>query len=226
VFKAWFDYDWVGSERECRRAIALNRNYAFAHDQFGLMLALVGRFDEAIAEGKQAMALDPLSPSLLIDHLAAFLYQGNAARARELARNAAELDPTFFFPATEEGILALQTGDYPAAIAALERSRKLGAPPFTTAYLAYAYGKAGDRARAMALLEELRRISPGGEPAPFNLALVHLGLGDRQRALDELEQAYAASSQSLVWLKIDRIYDPLRSEPRFVALMRKLHFLQ
>jgi serine/threonine-protein kinase len=78
----------------------------------------------------------------------------------------------------------------------------------------------------MALLEELRRISPGGEPAPFNLALVHLGLGDRQRALDELEQAYAASSQSLVWLKIDRIYDPLRSEPRFVALMRKLHFLQ
>jgi serine/threonine-protein kinase len=226
VFKAWFDYDWVGSEREFRRAIALNRNYAFAHDQFGLMLALVGRFDEAIAEGKQAMALDPLSPSLLIDHLAAFLYQGNAARARELARNAAELDPTFFFPATEEGILALQTGDYPAAIAALERSRKLGAPPFTTAYLAYAYGKAGDRARAMALLEELRRISPGGEPAPFNLALVHLGLGDRQRALDELEQAYAASSQSLVWLKIDRIYDPLRSEPRFVALMRKLHFLQ
>ena len=59
---------------------------------------------------------------------------------------------------------------------------------------------------------------------PFNLALVHLGLGDRTRALDYLEQAYAASSELLVWLKIDRIYDPLRSEPRFIALMKRLNF--
>lgn len=80
------------------------------------------------------------------------------------------------------------------------------------------------RARAMALLEDLRRMSPGGEVAPFNLALLHLGLGDSRRAIDEFEQAYAASSQSLVWLKIDRIYDPLRSEPRFIALMQKLNF--
>ena len=225
VFEAWFDHDWSESERDFRRAIGLNRNYAFAHDQFGLMLSLVGRFDEAIAEGDSAVTLDPLSPSLLIDQLTAFLYQGKAARVKEMTRNVAELDPTFFFPSTEDGLLALQTGQYAAAIAALERSRGMGAPPFTTAYLGYAYGMAGDRARALAMLDELKRISPGGEVAPFNRALIHLGLGDRQRALDELEEARAASSQSLVWLKIDRIYDPLRSEPRFVALMKQLNFL-
>ena len=225
VFKAWFDHDWEGSEREFRRAIALNPNYAFAHDQFGLMLSLVARFEEATVEEDRALALDPLSPSILIDYMVAPVYQRNTARALELSHRAAELDPTFFFPATEEGLLALQHDDLKGAIAAFERSRKLDAPPFTTAYLAYSYARSGDRARAMALLEDLRRISPGGEVAPFNLALVHLGLGDSRRAIDEFERAYAASSQSLVWLKIDRIYDPLRSEPRFIALMKKLNFL-
>ena len=89
VFKAWFDFDWPGSEREFHRAIALNSNYAFAHDQFGLMLGLIGRFDESIAEGERAMALDPLSPSILVDHMVSFLYQGKAARTLELSRKAA-----------------------------------------------------------------------------------------------------------------------------------------
>ncbi len=226
VFKAWFEYDWEGSEREFRRAIALNPNYAFAHDQFGLMLSLVGRFDEAIAEGDRALTLDPLSPAILADNTVPYVYQRNAARVHELTAKAAELDPSFFFPGEEEGLLALQNGDLNAAIAAFERARKLGAPPFTTGYLAYSYARSGNRAQAMALLEELKKMSPGGEVAPANLALLHLGLGDSRRAIDELERAYAASSQALVWLKIDRIYDPLRSEPRFIALMRRLNFLR
>ncbi len=78
----------------------------------------------------------------------------------------------------------------------------------------------------MATLGELQKMSHGEEAAPFNLALVYLGLGDHARALDYLEQAHAASSEMLVWLKVDRIYDPLRSEPRFVALMKRLNFVQ
>ena len=224
VYMAWFDHDWDGGERELRRAIVLNPSYAYAHDQLNQLLGIVGRFDEAIAEGQRAIALDPLSPSILEDLATTVLYTGKAAMAHELARKAAELDPTFFFPPATEGILALQSGDYRGAIAQFERSRTLGAPPFITAYLAYAYGMSGDRTRAMATLEELRTLSPRGEAVPFNLALVYLGLGDRARALDYLEQAYAASSEFLVWLKIDKIYDPLRSEPRFIALMTKLNF--
>jgi TolB-like protein/Flp pilus assembly protein TadD len=226
VFKAWFEYDWVGSERELRRAIALNPSYAYAHDQLNQMLGLVGRFDEAIAEGERAIALDPLSPSIMDDLATTSMYAGKSAMALDLARKAAELDPTFFFPPATEGILALQTGQYGEAIAKFERARTLDAPPFVSAYLAHAHGMSGDRAGAMATLEELKMMSPGGKVAPFNLALVYLGLGDRTRALDYLEQAYAACSELLVWLKIDKIYDPLRSEPRFIALMKRLNFLQ
>ena len=95
-------------------------------------------------------------------------------------------------------------------------------PAFVSAWLAYAYGASGDRARAIAEAEDLKKKSLRGSATPFNLALVSLGLGDRARALDYLEQAYAADSQWLGWLKLDRTFDPLRSEPRFAALMRKL----
>jgi serine/threonine-protein kinase len=225
VFKAWFDYDWDGSEQELRRAIALNPNYAFAHDQFGLMLELIGRFDEAIAEGQRAMALDPLSPSILIDLVASYEFSGRTAQALQLDRKAADLDPTFYFPVEQEGIMALHAGNFREAIGKLRQSQTLGAPPFVTANLAYAQGKSGDRAGAMATLGELKKISPGGIVAPYNLALVYLGLGDHARALDYLEQAYLANSQQMVWLKVDWTFDPLRSEPRFVALMKKLNFL-
>ena len=226
VFKAWFDYDWDGSEQELRRAIALNPNYAFAHDQFGLMLGLIGRFDEAIAEGQRAMALDPLSPSILIDLVASFEFSGRTAKALELDRKAADLDPTFYFPVEQEGIMALHAGNFREAIEKLKQSLTLGAPPFVTANLAYAQGKSGDRAGAMATLGELKKISPGGKVAPYNLALVYLGLGDHARALDYLEQAYVANSQQMVWLKVDWTFDPLRSDPRFAALMKRLNFIQ
>jgi hypothetical protein len=97
-------------------------------------------------------------------------------------------------------------------------------PAFVIAWLAYAYGASGDRARAMTELENLKKRSLRGQVAPFSLALVYLGLGDRQRTMDYLEQAYAADSQWLGWLKLDHVFDPLRSEPRFVALLRKLGF--
>ena len=224
TYRAWFDHDWTGSEREFARAIALNPNYAFAHDQFGLMLAFLGRYEEAITEGQRAMALDPLSPAILIDAVVPLMFQGNIAAATELSRKASELDPTFYFPTMTDGWLALQSGKFREAIAKLEKSRTMGAPSFTTAYLAYAYGKSGDRGRAMAILEELKKASRSGQAAPFDQALVALGLGDRGRALEQLERAYAADAQSLVWLKVDKIYDPLRSEPRFIALLKRLNF--
>ena len=224
VYKAWFDHDWSMSEREFRRAIALNPSYAMAHDQFGLMLGFLGRYDESIAEGQRAMAIDPLSPAILVDAVVAFMYQGSGAKGVALALKASELDPAFYFPKTIEGMLRLQQGKFREAILLFDASRKMGAPSFTTGYLAYAYGMAGDRERAIATLAELQKASGSGQAAPFDEALVYLGLGDRKRAIDNLERAYAAEAQSLVWLKLDKIYDPLRSDPRFIALMRKMHF--
>ena len=97
-------------------------------------------------------------------------------------------------------------------------------PPFVTGWLGYAYGASGDRARAMAAIEDLKTKSLHGYVPPFNLAIVYLGLGDRARALEYLEAAHNADSQWMIYLKQDRIFDPLRSEPRFAALMKKVHF--
>jgi len=224
VFKLFYEYDWEGSEAEFRRAFELNPNYAFAHDQFGLGLAFQGRLDEAITEGKRAAELDPLSPQIPIDNAIALMFKGDFDAARGLARRAAELDPTFFFPELVNGWAALEQKRFEEAIPALEKAKSMESPAFVTAFLGYAYGMSGDRERAMAQLAELEKTSLRGEVLPFNLALIHLGLGDHTRAVSMLERAYASDSQWLGWLKEDRIFDPLRGEPRFQALMKRLGF--
>jgi serine/threonine-protein kinase len=224
TFKLFYERDWAGCERDFRKSISLNPNYAFAHDQFGMALAFQGRFDEAVAEGRRAAELDPLSPQILIDAVMAPLFQGDFAAVKRLARKAAELDPAFFFPDMVLGWADMGAGKFRDAIPALKKSKTMDAPPFVTAWLAYAYGASGDRAGAWAELEELKKQSRPAEVLPFNLAMVYLGLGDRQRALDHLERAYAADSQMMPWLGKDRLFNPLRSEPRFVALLKKLGF--
>ena len=123
-FKLWYEYDWAGAEAEFRRAFALNPNYAFAHDQFGIGLSFLGRFDEAIAEGKRAAELDPLSPQIPIDATMAFGFQGDYEAGRERTRRAADLDPTYFFAPFEEGWLEIQAGRLPDAIAKLRKGQR------------------------------------------------------------------------------------------------------
>lgn len=224
TFKLWYEYDWAGCEAEYRRAFALNPNYAFAHDQFGIGLAFQGRFDEAIGEGKRAAVLDPLSPQISLDAAMAFGLKGDYEGGRELARRGAELDPTLFFAPWVDGWVEIQAGRSADAIPKLRKAKAMESPAFVSAWLAYAYGASGDRTAALAELEDLKKRSLRGTPTAFNLALVYAGLGDRARALDYLEKAYATDSQWLGWLGLDRAFEPLRSEPRFVALLKKLGF--
>ena len=226
TFKLFYEFDWAGCEREFRRAIQLNPSYAFAHDQFAMALAFTGRYDESIAESRRAAALDPLNPQILIDASMAPMFQKNLPAAKELARKAGQLDPSYFFPVMLEGWADLVAGRFREAAPFLRMATTMGAPPFVTAYLGYAYAAAGDRASAMAALAELKTLSKGGQVLPFNLALVYLGLGDHGHALDNLERALAADSQMMAWLGRDAIFDPLRAEPRFMALMKKLNFVE
>lgn len=226
TFKLFYEYDWAGCEREFRRSFVLNPNYAFAHDQFGLALAFQGRLDEAIAEGNRAAELDPLSPQIPIDNAIALMFQGNYEAAKQQAKRASQLDPTYFFPPMVYGWADIEAGKSADAIAMLKKATALDAPAFVTAWLAYAYAASGDRAHAATAVEDLKKLSLRGEVTPFNLAIVHLGLGNQKLTLDYLERAYASDSQWMGWLNKDRMFDPLRSEPRFVALMRKLGFVQ
>jgi tetratricopeptide (TPR) repeat protein len=104
----------------------------------------------------------------------------------------------------------------------LKKAKAMESPAFVTAYLAFAYGAAGDRAAAMAEMAELPKKARNGSVLPFNLALVYLGLGDHARTLDNLERALAADSQLMPWIGRDAIFDSIRSEPRFAALLNKM----
>jgi TolB-like protein len=224
TFKLFYEYDWAGCESEFHRAFALNPNYAFAHDQFAMALAFQGRLDESVAEGKRAVELDPLSPQISIDATFAIAWQGKYQAAMGQANRALDLDPAFFFPPFANGWIEIAAGKINAAIPELQKADSIESPSWVAGWLGYAYGATGDRVGATAAIEELKRKSLHGYVPPFNPALVYLGMGDRGRAMDYLEQAYSAHSQWLCWIKMDRIFDPLRKEPRFIALMKKLNF--
>jgi adenylate cyclase len=223
-YLSWYDHDWAASEREFRRAIALNPNYAFAHDQFALTLTCQGRLAESETEGRRAAQLDPLNPAIAIDNTLWLTAQGEFQQAKEEAKRGAKLDPEFFFPQLQFGWIDIQSGNAKAAIPALQKAVAMESPPFVIAWLGYAYGAAGDRNSALGVIEQLKKKSINGYVPQFNLAMIYLGLSDLDRALDLLERARAADSQWMMYLKIDRVFDPLRSNPRFMELMKKCHF--
>jgi adenylate cyclase len=222
-FIKWqYDFDWAGGEREARRAIELDPNYAFAHDEYGFLLTWEGRFDEAVAELRRASELDPLSAGITNDVGVPLGYQAKYDAAKEQYRKALELDPSFFFAQWGLGWTDVEAGKLKEAIAELEKAKAMESPPFVVGFLGYAYAAAGERAKAKAMLAELDQMASHRFVSPTCTALVYLGLGDKRRALDWLEKAYEVRSQWLPLLKVDRIFDLLRSEPRFIALQKKV----
>jgi adenylate cyclase len=221
LVKYIYDFDWTGSEREFRRAIALNPSYAEAHDLYGYILACQGRFDESRAELKRALALDPLSAAIAQDAGEGLYLQREFEAAKEQWRKGLELDPNDYGTQLFLTFADMAEGRSTEAIAALEKLQAIfpSAPP---CFLGEAYALAGERAKAQAALEKVNQISARQYVDPACSVGIYIGLGDKGRALDQLEKAYELRSQGLSWLKGDKLYDPLRSEPRFIALLKKV----
>jgi len=222
--KVQYDYDWPGAETEFRRTIALNPSYAYAHDQYGFYVAHLGRPDDAVAELKIATKLDPLSPLAATDMSVPLTWQTKYAAAKEQCRNALALDPNNWLAQFVLGWIDIEMGKFNEAITELQKARAMDSPPVVLGWLGYAYAKLGERTKAESTITELNRMSSRRYVSPFSTALIYVGLGDRVQALDGLEEAYEARSWLLLHLKMDRMFDPLRPEPRFIALMKKLNF--
>ena len=179
------------------------------------------------AEPAQAAAkpAEPTTPFLEPSGAGASAYAtGDYQSALEQYKAAIAKNPEEAESHSNLGQILVRLGKPAEAIPHFEKAKGMGSPPFVSAFLAYAYGASGDRARSRAELEDTKRLSLRGSVTPFNLALSALGHGDHGRAVSYLEQAYASDSQWLGWLGRDRIFDPLRSDPRFAALMKKLGF--
>jgi tetratricopeptide (TPR) repeat protein len=213
-------FDWAGAESELRLAIALNPSYAYAHDQYGIMLAQLGRLDQALAENMRAAELDPLSPETHLYWAVTLVWQGNYQAAMEQCRKALDLDPNSAHWSV--GWMNLQTGQFSQAIPELQKAYAIESTGSAAGYLGYAYAASGDRTRATGVLKELNQQSSRGFISPFWPAIIYLGLGDRQRGLEGLEKAYEAHDPWVMQLKMDRVFNPLRSDPRFIQLLREL----
>ncbi|HYL10034.1 MAG TPA: protein kinase [Candidatus Acidoferrales bacterium] len=217
-----YDWDAVTAEAEFRKALASNPNYASAHQWYAVYLSNHGRHEEAIAEILRARELDPLSPIIEANTGADYYYARQYDRAIEELKAAAERDPNFWVTHSILGQTYLAMGRTADATAELEKARSL--PPEsvrTRSMLGRAYAVAGRRAEAQRLVEELLSLSRKRYVSPAFIAIVYVGLGEKDKAFTWLEKAYADRSDWMTLLNTDPLFDPLRSDPRFQDLLRR-----
>jgi TolB-like protein/Flp pilus assembly protein TadD len=219
------DYDWdlAGSEKEFKRAIELNPNYATAHQWYALNLAVGQRYSEAIAEVRKAEEVDPLS--LIINANVAWVlyFARHYDEVIAQSRKALELDPNF---ASTHWILAQayrQKGMYSEAIAEFQKAVVLSnGDPVRKAVLGHCYAVAGKRDEAQKIVDELVETSKRRYFPPYFIALIYVGLNEKDRAFEWLEKAFAERSPGLTFLKAEPMFDPVRADPRFEGLVQKV----
>jgi len=220
-----YDWDWSRAEAEYRRAIELNPNSADAHLAYAALLSLLGRHDEALAVNKRGRELDPLAIRISA-HVGSVLY---FARRYDEAigelRKALDLDPNDGMTHTFLGMVYLQKGRRQEALAELERGFSLWrAGGLSRGFLLYGYAVAGKRPEARNAVAALPQAVKEGYVSPYNVALAHLGLGDKDESFAWLERAYAERDPVLAFINVEPTLDPLRSDPRFQDLLRRMNF--
>jgi serine/threonine-protein kinase len=221
------DYDWTGAEEEFRRAIELNPADATAHHWYAVYLGARGRFEEVASENGRALELDPLSIETNFLGGWNFYFSRRYDDAIKQLRHTLELDPTYFFGEMFLGMAHEQQGRFREAAAAFERARKLTAeagetPPEILADLIRSHLMAGDRTAAARVREEFEALMKRRYVSRHDLAIVSLSFGDRSQALDWLEKAYEDRNWYMPWIHLDPRLDPLRAEPRFTDLVRRM----
>ncbi len=221
--KAYYDWDWSEAEREFKRSLELNPNYATAHHAYSRLLASLGRLDEARAEIKRAHELDPLSLGIQANVGMISYFGRQYDQAIKQLQETLELDQKFFVPHWGLGLAYEQKGMYEEAIAHFQQAVSLsGGSTNVIASLGHAYAVGGHEIEAQKIIEELKDRAKRGYVSSYQIALVYIGLGHKDQAIEWLENAYQERSTLLGYLKMDPRFDSLRSDPRFAELVRRV----
>jgi tetratricopeptide (TPR) repeat protein len=219
-----YDWDWNGAEAEFKRAIALNPNYATAHQWYGQFLRLMGREKEAIAEGEKSLNLDPLSLIINVEAGLPYFYLDRYDEALRHYRKALEMEPNFALAHHDIGWVFEAQGKYPEAIEEFERAVQISDVAALWSALGHAYGMAGRKQDATRVLRRLEELSKKHYVAPTYESTVYLGLGEYDRAMDLLEKSYDERCWGMLWFRIGHNLAPLRGTPRFEKLLGKMNF--
>jgi TolB-like protein/Flp pilus assembly protein TadD len=213
------DWDWVSPEKEFKRALALNPNSTAIHAQYAFYLMRLGRFPDAIAQARVNLRLDPRSSrsyaNLGFIHYFARQYDqalSNIQRADELDTN----PPEYIYP---RAIIYAEKKMYEQAIAEFQ---KLGQQPHALGHIGNVYARMGRSTEARGSISRLEEHVQSDGIGRYEIALVYAGLGEKEQAFDWLEKSYGAHDKGLTYLKIDPCMDPLRSDPRFHDLLRRV----
>jgi eukaryotic-like serine/threonine-protein kinase len=218
------EWNWQGAEREFKRAIELNPNYATAHHWYSIYLATAGRFDETLKEAKKAAELDPLS--LIIS--ASLGDRLNDARRYEDAANQCrktlDMDPNFGLAYLCIGTSYVNEGHFQEGIPKLQKGIELlPGNPYFMGQLGIAYALSGDRAQAGEVLGKLKNPSQPHLPA-YSIAIVYAGLADKEQTIFWLKKGYEERNEDMIYMKIEPVLDPIRADPRFQDLIRRVGF--
>ncbi|MDQ3742959.1 MAG: tetratricopeptide repeat protein [Acidobacteriota bacterium] len=218
----YFDWDWSGAEREYRRALELNPDYATTHHWYANYLITMGRHTEAMEEMRRAQRLDPLSPIIegnIGNHL---YYTRRYDQAIKHFQKMLEMEPDFYGTHSNLGGVYEQKGMYEEAISEFEKALALDDNLSTRAWLGHAYAIAGQTAAAHEVINDLKERAESRYISPYDIAMIYVGLGEREQAFAWLDRAYKDRSDSLVWLQIDPRLDSIRSDPRLIDLTERV----
>jgi tetratricopeptide (TPR) repeat protein len=231
-----YDWNWAAAEEEYKRAIDLNPNYAVAHHLYAHLLIETGRTQESLAEAHRALELDPYSPFVNNGMARQYYLSRQYEKAAAQCLIGLQINPSYFPARIQLALAYEQTGKMPQAIAELEQAAGLipgdNVPantaqspmdvPVVHALLGYAYAVSGRKADALKQLSTLQEAAGKRYIPPSYFALLWMGLGDNKQALTWLEHGYKDRSEHMLYLGLEPLVDPLRSDPRFALLLKKV----
>lgn len=219
----YFDWDWTVAEQEYKRAMDLGPSYSPAYSAYGRFLGAMGRFEEAIAAFERAVELDPLSHFASTGLGGAYALAGRHERAMTQLRKTVETEPEYGLAYVAMGEVYARQGLFADAIREYERALTLLGPDAgVMSQLGCVYARSGKAAEARKMLAKLRESSKQRHVLPPFFSYLHAALGEKDEAIEYLERGYAERSYPLVFLKVYPLYDPLRDDPRFAALLERM----
>lgn len=220
-----YDWDWPAAEGLFRKALDLKPNYPTAAHWYGELLVTAGRFEEGVALLRRALELDPLSAPISTDLAACLYYARQYEASAEQLHKTLEIDSTFLRAHIISGAIHERLGEFEQAVAVLRRACEVsGNDPVILSSLAHALAAGGRAGEARELLGMLLRLSEHRYIPPCNVAVIHIGLDEKESAFEWLEKAYAERDMQLVWLLVNPRFDPLRGDERFDELLGRVGF--